>query len=151
MSEIRIKPIKGFINIDWRELWRYRELFYFLSWRDIKVRYKQTAFGILWAILQPLLTMVIFTIFFGKVAGISSSDIPYPIFVYTGLLFWNYFSNSLGSSGNALISNQAIIQKIYFPLKERDKPFLVECRAPLNMVCYREGLCPRLHQCFRRD
>jgi len=115
MSEIRIKPIKGFINIDWKELWRYRELFYFLSWRDIKVRYKQTAFGILWAILQPFLTMVIFTIFFGRIAGISSNDIPYPIFVYVGLLFWNYFSNSLSSASSALVSNQAIIQKIYFP------------------------------------
>jgi len=115
MTETIIKPIKGFINIDWKELWRYRELFYFLAWRDIKVRYKQTVIGILWAILQPFLTMVIFSIFFGRIAGISSGEIPYPIFVYAGLLFWNYFSNSLGSASGSLISSQAIIQKIYFP------------------------------------
>lgn len=115
MNEIKIKPIKGFNNINLKEIWRYRELFYFLAWRDIKVRYKQTVIGILWAILQPFLTMVIFTIFFGRVAGISTAGIPYPIFAYTGLLFWNYFANSLGSASGSLISNQAIIQKIYFP------------------------------------
>lgn len=115
MTEIRIKPIKGFNNINLKEIWQYRELFYFLAWRDIKVRYKQTVIGILWAILQSFLTMVIFTIFFGKIAGISTARVPYPIFVYTGLLFWNYFSNSLGSASGALISSQAIIQKIYFP------------------------------------
>jgi lipopolysaccharide transport system permease protein len=115
MIEIKIKPIKGFINIDLKELWRYRELFYFLSWRDIKVRYKQTAMGILWAALQPFLTMVIFSIFFGRVAGISSGEVPYPIFVYSGLLFWDYFSNSLSAASNSLISSQAIIQKVYFP------------------------------------
>ncbi len=115
MIEIKIKPIKGFINIDLKELWRYRELFYFLSWRDIKVRYKQTAIGIIWAALQPILTMVIFSIFFGRVTGISSGEIPYPIFVYSGILFWNYFSNSLSTASNSLISSRAIIQKIYFP------------------------------------
>ena len=115
MSEIVIKPIKGFHKINLKEIWRYRELFYFLAWRDIKVRYKQTIIGILWAILQPFLTMVIFTIFFGRIAGISTSGIPYPIFAYAGLLFWNYFANSLGSASGSLISNQAIIQKIYFP------------------------------------
>ena len=115
MVEIRIKPIKGFINIDLKELWRYRELFYFLSWRDIKVRYKQTVMGIVWAALQPFLTMVIFSIFFGRVAGISSGEIPYPIFVYSGLLFWDYFSNSLSTASQSLISNQALIQKVYFP------------------------------------
>jgi len=115
MTETRIKPIKGFVSIDWKELWRYRELFYFLSWRDIKVRYKQTAIGIIWAGLQPFLTMIVFSVFFGRVAGISSGEIPYPIFVYSGLLFWNYFSNSLSVASHSLISNQAIIQKIYFP------------------------------------
>ncbi|MBZ9577530.1 ABC transporter permease [Patescibacteria group bacterium] len=115
MNETRIKPIRGFINIDWKELWKYRELFYFLAWKDIKVRYKQTIIGIGWAVLQPFLTMVIFSIFFGRVAGISSGEIPYPIFVYAGLLFWNYFSNSLNSASSSLVSNQKIIQKIYFP------------------------------------
>ncbi len=115
MIETRIKPIKGFINIDWKELWRYRELFYFLSWRDIKVRYKQTAIGIIWAVLQPFLTMVVFSIFFGRVVGISSGGIPYPIFSFSGLLFWNYFSNSLSTTSASVVSSQAIIQKIYFP------------------------------------
>lgn len=113
--EIIIKPIKGFFNIDLKELWRFRELFYFLSWRDIKVRYKQTVIGAVWAVLQPLLTMVIFSVIFGRVAGISSGVIPYPIFVYSGLLFWDYFSNSLSTASNSLIAEQNIIQKVYFP------------------------------------
>jgi len=115
MIEIKIKPIKGFLNIDLKELWRFRELFYFLSWRDIKVRYKQTFLGIAWAVLQPFLAMVVFSIFFGKVAGISGGEIPYPIFVYSGLLFWNYFANSLSTASNSLIAAQNIIQKVYFP------------------------------------
>jgi len=113
--ETIIKSKKGLAVLDFKELWSYRELLYFLAWRDIKVRYKQTSIGVVWAVLQPFLTMVIFSIFFGRVAGISSGEIPYPIFVYSGLLFWNYFSNSLSSSSNSLISEQAIIQKVYFP------------------------------------
>ena len=115
MIEIRIKPIRGFINIDWKELWRYRELFYFLAWRDIKVRYKQTTIGVLWAVLQPFLTVVVFSVFFGRIAGISTGEIPYPIFAYSGILFWSYFSNSLSAASNSMVSSQAIIQKIYFP------------------------------------
>lgn len=116
MIETRIKPVKGFINnIDIKELWHYRELFYFLSWRDIKVRYKQTAIGVIWAVLQPFLTMVVFSVFFGRVVGISSGEIPYSIFAYCGIIFWNYFSNSLSTASNSLVTNQAIIQKIYFP------------------------------------
>lgn len=115
MIETRIKPIKGFIGIDLKELWQFRELFYFLAWRDIKVRYKQTAIGVAWAVLQPLLTMVIFSIIFGRLAGISSGKIPYPIFVYSGLLFWNYFSNSLSMASISMIAEQNIIQKVYFP------------------------------------
>jgi len=114
--EIKIKPVKGLLSgMNWKELWRYRELFYFLAWRDVKVRYKQTIMGVFWAILQPFLTMVIFSVFFGKMAGIDTGDIPYPIFVYSGIVFWNYFSNSLSIGSNSLVSNQAIIQKIYFP------------------------------------
>lgn len=115
MIEIKIKPSKGLLNLDLKELWQFRELFYSLAKRDIKVRYKQTAIGIVWAILQPFLTMVIFSIFFGKVAGISGGGIPYPIFAYSGLLFWNYFSNSLSSASNSLVAEQGIIQKVYFP------------------------------------
>lgn len=109
-----IQPKKR-LAIDWKEIFAYRELFYFFAWRDIKVRYKQTLIGAGWAILQPLITMVVFTIFFNKVAGISSGELPYAIFSYSGLLFWNFFSNSLGTVSNSLLANQAVITKIYFP------------------------------------
>ncbi len=115
MIEIKIKPTKGFLNIELKELWRFKELFYFLAWRDIKVRYKQTSMGIAWAVLQPFLTMVIFSVIFGRLAGISSGAIPYPIFVYSGLLFWNYFSNALSTASSSLVAEQNIIQKVYFP------------------------------------
>lgn len=112
---LTIKPKKGWSAIHFKELWLYRELFYIFAWRDIKVRYKQTAIGIVWAILQPFLSMVIFSIFFGGLAKIPSNGIPYPIFVYSGLLFWNYFSTSLSGSSNSLIANESIIKKIFFP------------------------------------
>lgn len=101
--------------MDLKELWRFRELFYFLAMRDIKIRYKQTSIGVVWAVLQPFLTMIIFSVFFGRVAGISGGKIPYPIFVYSGLLFWNYFSSSLSTASNSLVAEQNIIQKVYFP------------------------------------
>lgn len=110
-----IKPQKGWTGINFKELWLYKELFYIFVWRDIRVRYKQTAIGILWAILQPFLMMVIFSIFFGKFAKIPSGDIPYPIFVFTGLLFWNYFSTSVTSASNILVEQENMIKKIYFP------------------------------------
>lgn len=97
------------------EIWRYRELLYFLSWRDIKVRYKQTFIGIFWAILQPILVMVVFTFFFNKVLQVTPGTIPYPVFSFSGLLFWNYFSMSLSSVSNSLITDQSIITKVYFP------------------------------------
>lgn len=110
-----IKPTKKFGFEDFQEVWRYKELFYFLAWRDIKVRYKQTVLGAFWAVLQPFLTMIVFTVFFGRVAGITSGNIPYPIFVYTGLIFWNYFANSLHACSGSLIAEQNLIQKMYFP------------------------------------
>lgn len=110
-----IKPKKSFSLEDPKELWNYRELLYFFSWRDLKVRYKQTAIGAAWAILQPFLTMVVFTVFFGNLAKIPSDNVPYPIFVYVGLLFWQFFSSALTDTSNALITNQAIITKVYFP------------------------------------
>ncbi|HSX17903.1 MAG TPA: ABC transporter permease [Candidatus Saccharimonadales bacterium] len=113
-NEIVIKPQK-FVGVHFREIWRARELFYFLTWRDIKVRYKQTLIGASWAIIQPLVTMVIFTLFFNKVAGIKVSGIPYPIFSFAGLLFWGYFSGSLTQVSNSLLSNQGIVTKVYFP------------------------------------
>lgn len=112
---IIIKPRKGWIGINFKELWFYKELFYIFSWRDIKVRYKQTIIGIAWAILQPFLLMVVFSVFFGSLAKIPSEGVPYPIFVYSGLIFWNYFSISLTGSSNSLIENENIIKKIYFP------------------------------------
>ncbi len=114
MAEIVIKPVKTF-GIDFRELWKFRELFSALALRDLKVRYKQTAIGIFWAILQPFILMVVFSIFFGRIAGLQTGNIPYPIFAYTGLLFWTYFSASLTSAAASMVANQAIVQKIYFP------------------------------------
>lgn len=113
--KIIIKPKKGLASLDFKELWSYRELFYFFAWRDIKLRYRQTFFGIAWAVMQPLVTMVIFTVVFGSLAKIPSDNIPYPIFVYSGLLFWNIFSNSLNNASQSLISSSNIIQKVYLP------------------------------------
>ena len=110
-----IKPKKTFSWNDIKEIWQYKELLYFFSWRDLKVRYKQTAVGVLWAIFQPFMTMVVFTIFFGKFAKMPSDGIPYPIFVYTGLLLWQFFSSALSDTSNCLISNKSIITKVYFP------------------------------------
>ena len=114
-NEIVIRPRKGWIPVNLRELWQFRDLLYFLSWRDIKVKYKQTALGAAWAILQPFLTMVVFSILFGKLAKMPSEGIPYPVFVYAGLLPWNYFSSALSSSGNSLVASSNLITKVYFP------------------------------------
>jgi lipopolysaccharide transport system permease protein len=100
---------------DVKELWRYRELFYFFTWRDIKIKYKQTALGFLWAILQPLLMMTVFTVFFGRALNIPSQNLPYPIYVFSGLLIWNLFSSGLTSASNSMVNNATIIKKIYFP------------------------------------
>ena len=98
-----------------KELWRYRELFYFLAWRDLKVRYKQTALGIMWAVLQPLMTMVVFTLLFGKLASMPNEGIPYPVFYFGALLPWTYFATTLGVSGNSLVANANLLTKVYFP------------------------------------
>ena len=110
-----IEPRRGWAGIDLKELWRYRELLYFLTWRDIKIRYKQTLLGAMWAIIQPTLTMIIFTLFFGRLAKMPSDGIPYPIFVYTGLLPWTYFANALTSASNSLVGNARLVTKVYFP------------------------------------
>ena len=99
----------------WKELWSYKELFYFFTWRDIKIKYKQTALGFAWAVLQPLMMMIIFTFFFGRALNIPSNNLPYPIFVFSGLLLWNMFSSGLTSSSNSMVNNAQIIKKIYFP------------------------------------
>jgi len=98
-----------------REIWQYREIFYFFVWRDVKVRYKQTVLGALWAVLQPFLTMVVFTLFFGKIAKMPSDGIPYPVFSYAALVPWTYFSGALSMSGSSLVGNSHLMTKIYFP------------------------------------
>ena len=110
-----IEPVKGWVSFDLKEVWNYRELLYILAKRDIKVRYKQTIFGGLWAIIQPFFMMVVFTLFFGRLAKMPSDGIPYPIFVYAGLLPWTYFANALSASGNSLVGSANLITKIYFP------------------------------------
>lgn len=100
---------------DIKELWHYKELFYFFTWRDVKIKYKQTVLGFLWAVLQPLLMMVIFTLFFGRALNVPSQNLPYPVFVFSGLLLWNTFSSGLTSSANSMVNNAQIIKKIYFP------------------------------------
>lgn len=110
-----IRPKKTFSWNDVREVWRYRELLYFFVWRDLKIRYKQTVIGALWAIIQPVSTMIVFSVFFGTLAKIPSDGIPYPVFVYTGLLFWQFFSSALSQTSNSLIGNAAIVTKVYFP------------------------------------
>jgi len=112
---LEIKPSRGWVPVNLRELWQYRELLYFLTWRDVKVRYKQTALGAAWAIIQPFMTMVVFTIFFGRLAKIPSDGIPYPIWSYCGLLPWTYFAYALTQSTNSLVSSQNLIKKVYFP------------------------------------
>lgn len=113
--EYKITPPRGLIAINFPEIWRSRDLLYILVWRNIKVRYKQTVLGIAWAIFQPLLTMIIFTLFFGRLANIPSEGIPYPIFVFTGLLLWTYFSVALANASNSLVESESIIKKVYFP------------------------------------
>ncbi|MBT1071759.1 ABC transporter permease [Pelotalea chapellei] len=112
--EIVIKPGMGALHY-WRDIWRYRELFLFLAWRDILVRYKQTAIGIAWSVLRPLATMLVFTIVFGKLAKLPSNGVPYPIMVYAAMLPWQFFANSLTESSNSLIDNSNLLTKVYFP------------------------------------
>ncbi len=110
-----IKPSKTWVPINLADLWNYRDLLYILTMRDIKVRYKQTALGAAWAVIQPLVTMLIFTIFFGRMAGLDSDGLPYPIFAFAGLLPWIFFSNAVTNSGNSLVGNSNLITKVYFP------------------------------------
>jgi lipopolysaccharide transport system permease protein len=114
--EFIIAPPKRWLSVNWQELWRYRDLFLVLAWRDVAVRYKQTALGVVWAIFQPLVTMIVFTFIFNRMANITSGDAtPYPVFLYVGLLFWQYYSGTLTNASNSMISNTALIQKVYFP------------------------------------
>jgi lipopolysaccharide transport system permease protein len=115
LSTLTISPPKGWAAIDLYELWEYRELLYFLTWRDIKVRYKQMTLGVAWALIQPFFMMIAFSLFFGRLGGIPSDGIPYPIFVYCALLPWQLFAHALSESSNSLVVNQNLITKVYFP------------------------------------
>jgi lipopolysaccharide transport system permease protein len=114
LDEVLIEPDKTDINY-WKDLWRFRELLWFLAWRDILVRYKQTIIGLAWSLIRPLLTMIVFTVVFGKLAGLPSNGVPYPILVMAGLLPWQFFANSLSECSDSMISNSNIISKVYFP------------------------------------
>jgi lipopolysaccharide transport system permease protein len=112
---IVVKPSKGWISLKLKELWEYRELLYFMAWRDIRVRYKQTVLGAAWAIIQPFFTMVVFSIFFGKLAKVPSDGLPYPIFAYAALVPWTFFANGLNQASNSLVGSANLIKKVYFP------------------------------------
>ncbi len=145
MSTITIIRPKDKFNLsDFREIWQYKELLYFLTWRDLKVRYKQTFIGVAWVLFQPLMSMVIFTIFFGNFAQLPTDGAPYPIFVFFGLLFWQFFSASLSDISGCLIANQNIISKVYFPrillplsmIMTRLVDFLVACLILIGLMIY---------------
>src|SRR3989475_3320139 len=110
-----IEPSQGWVPLRLRELWEYREVLYFLIWRDIKVRYRQTLIGAAWAIIQPFMTMVVFTVFFGRLAKIPSDGVPYPLFALAALVPWTFFANGLTFSANSLVQSGHLITKVYFP------------------------------------
>jgi len=110
-----IKPSKGWVSLRLSDIWEYHELLYFLTWRDVKVRYKQTALGALWAIIQPFFTMIVFSLFFGRLAKIPSDGVPYPLFAYAALVPWAFFANGLSQSSNSLVGSANLITKVYFP------------------------------------
>jgi lipopolysaccharide transport system permease protein len=114
-STVVIQPSRGWLHLNLRAVWDYRELLYFLAWRDVKVRYKQTLLGVLWIVLQPFISMVVFSVLFGQLLKVPSGNVPYPVFAYAALLPWNYFAGSLTRSSGSLVSNPHLITKIYFP------------------------------------
>jgi lipopolysaccharide transport system permease protein len=110
-----LEPPHGWQGLNLREIWRFRDLLYFLIWRDVKVRYKQTVLGAAWAVLQPLLMMIVFTLFFSRLAGVSSGDMPYPVFAFAGLLPWTFFATAIAAAGNSVVGSERLITKVYFP------------------------------------
>src|SRR5215208_6736904 len=148
-----IQPTRNWRLVSLKDLWAYRELLFFLTWRDVKVRYKQTALGATWAVLQPLFMMIIFTIFFGRLAGVASAGIPYPLFALAGLVPWTFFANAITASGNSLVGSANLITKVYFPrlivpaaamlagLVDFLLAFLLLC---LLMLYYRVTLTPQV-------
>jgi lipopolysaccharide transport system permease protein len=114
-ATIVIEPSRGLADFNLKEIWDYRDLMFFLAWRDINIRYKQTLLGAAWAVVQPVLTMILFTIFFGRLAEVPSEGAPYPLFVFAALLPWQYFSTTLGNAANSLVNNSNLLSKVYFP------------------------------------
>jgi lipopolysaccharide transport system permease protein len=112
---LRIEPSKGWVSLKLHELWEYRELLYFLIWRDVKVRYRQTTLGVTWAVIQPFFTMVVFSLFFGKLARMPSDGIPYPLFSFAALVPWTFFANGLNKGSNSVVVSANLIRKVYFP------------------------------------
>lgn len=125
LPEYRIEPARGWQPLRLRELWHHRELVYFLIWRDIKVRYKQTALGAAWAIVQPLCAMIVFSVFFGRLAKIPSDGVPYPVFAFCGLLPWQLFAQALSEASGSIVANERLVTKVYFP----------RLAVPLASVC----------------
>jgi len=152
LPTLRIAPSKGWVPLKLRELWEYRELLYFLVWRDIKVRYKQTALGAAWAVIQPFCTMVVFSLFFGRLGKMPSDGIPYPIFAFAALVPWGFFANGLSQSSNSLVGSSHLITKVYFPrlivplgsVFSGIVDFLVAFAVLLAMMLY-YGLMPSLN------
>ena len=149
---IRIEPSRGWVSLKLAELWDYRELLYFLTWRDIKIRYKQTAIGAAWAIIQPVMTMVVFSLFFGKLGKIPSDGLPYPIFSFAALVPWGFFEYSLNQASNSLVGNANLIKKVYFPRLAAPIStvfsgvidFLIAFVLLLAMMAY-YGIAPTIH------
>jgi len=149
---IRIEPSRGWISLKLRDVWEYRELLFFLIWRDVKVRYTQTALGVAWAVIQPFFTMVVFSVFFGKLGRIPSDGIPYPIFSFAALVPWTFFANGLNQSSNSLVSGGHLIKKVYFPrlivplaaVLAGAVDFILAFLVLLGMVFY-YGLVPTLN------
>ena len=115
LKTVVIPPSRGWLSLGLKEIWSYRELLYFLVWRDVKVRYKQTALGAAWAIIQPFFTMIVFSLFFGGLAKVPSDGVPYPIFSFTALVPWTFFANGLSLAANSLVSSSQLVSKVYFP------------------------------------
>ena len=115
VAELVIRPNRGWVSLNVREIWSYRELLYFFTWRDLKVRYKQTVFGAAWAVIQPFMMMVVFSLFLGRISGIAPAGVPYPLFAFAGLVPWTLFSSGLNGSSASLVGAANLIQKVYFP------------------------------------
>ena len=143
MPKTFIRPSRGWVSLRLRDVWAYRELVLFLTWRDISVRYKQTVLGAAWAVLQPFFSMVVFSIFFGRLAAVPSDDLPYPLFSYAGLLPWQYFATAMANSSESLIGSEKLITKVYFPrLVIPIAAVLPAAVASLFEPCFTLQCCP---------